>query len=147
MPNADIEALIRLNTLSPIVLTKYVVRGMMAEGGGRIVNMSSIVAATGFNGLSVYARHQGVAGRLHALAGARGRPARHHRQRDRAGLHRHRNDRRSRRRRPRAHRRAAARCAGWPRPTTSPAMAALLMGEGGRNITGTVLTVDAGATA
>jgi 3-oxoacyl-[acyl-carrier protein] reductase len=27
------------------------------------------------------------------------------------------------------------------------AMAALLMGEGGRNVTGSVLTVDAGATA
>jgi hypothetical protein len=26
-------------------------------------------------------------------------------------------------------------------------MAALLMGEGGRNVTGSVLTVDAGATA
>ena len=28
---------------------------MMAEGRGRVVNISSIVAATGFNGLSVYA--------------------------------------------------------------------------------------------
>jgi len=33
MANADIEALLRLNTLAPIVLTKYVVRGMMAEDG------------------------------------------------------------------------------------------------------------------
>src|SRR5271169_452337 len=55
MANADIEALLRLNTLSPIVLTKYFVRGMMAEGRGRIVNISSIVAATGFNGLAAYA--------------------------------------------------------------------------------------------
>jgi 3-oxoacyl-[acyl-carrier protein] reductase len=54
MPDADIEALIRLNTLSPIVLSKYVVRGMMAQRRGRVVNMSSIVASTGFNGLSVY---------------------------------------------------------------------------------------------
>ena len=55
MANADIEALLRLNTLSPIVLSKYVVRGMMAEGRGRIVNISSIVASTGYNGLAAYA--------------------------------------------------------------------------------------------
>src|SRR6202021_3796591 len=55
MPDAEIEALIRLNTLSPIMLSKYIVRGMMAEGRGRVVNVCSIVASTGFNGLSVYA--------------------------------------------------------------------------------------------
>jgi 3-oxoacyl-[acyl-carrier protein] reductase len=49
-----IEQLVRMNTLSPIVLTKYVVRSMMADGGGRIVNIASIVAATGYSGLSVY---------------------------------------------------------------------------------------------
>jgi 3-oxoacyl-[acyl-carrier protein] reductase len=55
---ADIERTVRLNTLSPIVLTKHAVRAMMAEGGkaggGRIVNISSIVSATGFSGLAVY---------------------------------------------------------------------------------------------
>ena len=56
---SQIEALIRLNTLSPIVLTKHVVRGMMAKGEGRIVNISSIIASTGYSGLSVYgASHQ-----------------------------------------------------------------------------------------
>jgi 3-oxoacyl-[acyl-carrier protein] reductase len=55
MPNSQIESLIRLNTLSPIVLTKYVVRRMMSEGGGRIVNIASITALTGYTGLSVYA--------------------------------------------------------------------------------------------
>src|SRR3954447_11583641 len=54
MRDADIERLIRINTLSPIVLTKYVVRTMMSSGGGRIVNISSIVSFTGFSGLSVY---------------------------------------------------------------------------------------------
>jgi 3-oxoacyl-[acyl-carrier protein] reductase len=54
MPNAHIERLIRVNTLSPIVLTKYVVRSMMADGGGRIVNVASIVGFTGYSGLSVY---------------------------------------------------------------------------------------------
>jgi 3-oxoacyl-[acyl-carrier protein] reductase len=54
MPDAQIEKLVRLNTLAPVILTKYIVRSMMADGGGRIVNVSSIVSFTGFNGLSVY---------------------------------------------------------------------------------------------
>jgi len=54
MHNSQIERLIRLNTLSPIVLTKYVVRHMLADGGGRIVNVASIVGFTGYSGLSVY---------------------------------------------------------------------------------------------
>jgi 3-oxoacyl-[acyl-carrier protein] reductase len=54
MHNSDIEKLVRLNTLAPIILTKYVVRGMMAGGEGRIVNIASIIASTGYGGLSVY---------------------------------------------------------------------------------------------
>src|SRR6202007_1091199 len=54
MHNTEIEARLRLNTLSPIILTKYIVRQMMADGAGRIINMSSIIATTGYNGLSVY---------------------------------------------------------------------------------------------
>ena len=55
MPNSQIEQLVRLNTISPMVLTKYVVRSMMADGGGRIVNIASITAFTGYSGLAVYA--------------------------------------------------------------------------------------------
>lgn len=54
MPNAQIEQLVRVNMISPIVLTKYVVRSMMADGSGRIVNIASIIASTGYSGLSVY---------------------------------------------------------------------------------------------
>jgi 3-oxoacyl-[acyl-carrier protein] reductase len=54
MHNAQIEQLVRLNTLSPIVLSKYVVRFMMADGGGRIVNIASIIGSTGYSGLAVY---------------------------------------------------------------------------------------------
>jgi 3-oxoacyl-[acyl-carrier protein] reductase len=54
-PTHQIERVVRLNTISPMVLTKYVVRAMMADGGGRIVNISSITAFTGYSGLSVYA--------------------------------------------------------------------------------------------
>jgi 3-oxoacyl-[acyl-carrier protein] reductase len=55
MHNSRIEELVRLNTLSPIVLSKYVVRAMMAAGAGRIVNVASIVGFTGYSGLSAYA--------------------------------------------------------------------------------------------
>jgi len=54
MPNSRIEELVRVNLLSPIILSKYVVRRMMADGEGRIVNMASITAFTGYSGLSVY---------------------------------------------------------------------------------------------
>jgi 3-oxoacyl-[acyl-carrier protein] reductase len=50
-----IEQVVRLNTVSPMVLTKHVVRYMMADGRGRIVNISSITAFTGYSGLAVYA--------------------------------------------------------------------------------------------
>jgi 3-oxoacyl-[acyl-carrier protein] reductase len=53
-PNAQIVRLVQVNTLSPIILTKYVVRHMMADGGGRVVNVASIVGFTGYSGLSAY---------------------------------------------------------------------------------------------
>jgi 3-oxoacyl-[acyl-carrier protein] reductase len=55
MHNSQIEGLVRVNTLSPIVLTKYVVRAMLSERSGRIVNVASIIGFTGYGGLSVYA--------------------------------------------------------------------------------------------
>ncbi len=54
MKNSQIEELLRVNTLAPIMLSKYVVRSMMADGGGRIVNVTSIIGFTGYAGLSVY---------------------------------------------------------------------------------------------
>jgi 3-oxoacyl-[acyl-carrier protein] reductase len=54
MKNSQIEELLRVNTLAPIMLSKYVVRAMMADGGGRIVNVTSIIGFTGYSGLSVY---------------------------------------------------------------------------------------------
>jgi 3-oxoacyl-[acyl-carrier protein] reductase len=54
MQYSQIEQLIRINVLSPIMLTKHIVRGMMSAGQGRIVNMLSIMAFTGYSGLSVY---------------------------------------------------------------------------------------------
>ena len=55
MHERDIEHSIKINLHSPIVLTKYVSRSMLLGGEGRIINISSIIASTGFSGLSVYA--------------------------------------------------------------------------------------------
>src|SRR6201997_4930403 len=146
MHNSEIEALMRLNVLSPIILTKYVVRNMMADGGGRIINMSSIIASTGYNGLSVYGATKAAAtGFTRSLAREVGKlgitvnaiapgfidteltyslgPEQRQRIAGRSALRR------------------------LPETDDVASMVEYLLGEGGRNITGTVLTVDAGNTA
>ena len=55
MPLPAIERLVRLNTLAPLVVAKHAVRPMMSAGAGRVINMTSIIASTGYSGLSVYA--------------------------------------------------------------------------------------------
>jgi len=54
MKDGDIEHLVRLNVTVPLTLTKYVVRSMLTERQGRIVNISSVVALAGYSGLSAY---------------------------------------------------------------------------------------------
>jgi 3-oxoacyl-[acyl-carrier protein] reductase len=146
MHNSDIEALVRLNVLSPVILTKYIVRHMMADGEGRIVNISSIIASTGYNGLSVYgatkaaatgftrslAREVGKVGiTVNAIApgfidteltqglGGEGRD--------------------------KIAKRSALR--RLPEANDVACMVEYLFGDGGRNITGSVMTIDAGNTA
>lgn len=55
MHNSEINSLLNLNIQAPILLSKYLLRPMLLNQNGRIVNISSIIARTGFNGLSVYA--------------------------------------------------------------------------------------------
>jgi 3-oxoacyl-[acyl-carrier protein] reductase len=50
----DVERLIGLNVTAPILLTKHVLKSMLAQGEGRIINISSIVSLTGYSGLSAY---------------------------------------------------------------------------------------------
>ncbi len=146
MHNSDIERLVRLNTLSPIVLTKYIVRAMMADGAGRIVNMSSIIASTGFNALSVYAATKAaLVGFTRSLAREVGSlgitvnavaPGFIDTELT-AGLDAKGRDKI-------AGRSAMKRLAA---PDDVARMVEFLMGDGGRNITGTVMTVDGGSTA
>jgi 3-oxoacyl-[acyl-carrier protein] reductase len=55
MHEHDVAQSLLVNLQSPIVLTKYVSRSMLLGGAGRIINISSIIGSTGFSGLSVYA--------------------------------------------------------------------------------------------
>lgn len=55
MHDSQIETLVAVNLTGTLLLTKYAVRSMLLQRSGRIVNISSIIATTGFNGLSVYA--------------------------------------------------------------------------------------------
>jgi 3-oxoacyl-[acyl-carrier protein] reductase len=66
----EIERVLKLNTVSPLIITKYVLRGMFADGqGGRIVNIASIAAWAGSSGLAAYgASKAALIGATHSLA-------------------------------------------------------------------------------
>jgi 3-oxoacyl-[acyl-carrier protein] reductase len=65
----DISELIRVNIEAPILLTKYLVRPMLMNRAGRIINISSIIASTGYSGLSIYgATKAAVAGFTRSLS-------------------------------------------------------------------------------
>ncbi len=146
MRDEQIESLLRLNTLAPIILSKYVVRSMMVERAGRIVNIASIVASTGYSGLSAYsaskaalvgftrslAREVGQLGiTVNAIAPGFVATEMTH---DLSGGQREQIMRRS------ALRRMAE-------AKDIAGSVEFLLGEKGRNITGITLTVDAGNTA
>lgn len=146
MRDQDIQRLIQLNTVSPIVLSKYVLKSMMSQREGRIVNIASIVAATGYSGLSVYsatkasmigftrslAREVGQLGiTVNALAPGFVATEMTHELSE--------SQRQTIARRSALHR--------MPEPVDIANSVEFLLGEGGRNITGTVITIDAGNTA
>jgi 3-oxoacyl-[acyl-carrier protein] reductase len=146
MHASQVEALVRLNVTAPILITKHVVRGMMQAGEGRIVNMASIIASTGYSGLSVYgATKAAMVGFTKSLAREVGRlgitvnaiaPGFIDTELT-AGLGEEGRDQ--------VARRSALRRLAEAEDVAR--MAAFLLGDGGRNITGQVLTVDAGNTA
>jgi 3-oxoacyl-[acyl-carrier protein] reductase len=144
MPVARIEELVRVNMLSPLVLTRCVVRSMLAETSGRIVNVASILGIRGYAGVSVYsATKAALIGFTRALASEVGpsgitvnavAPGFLDTQmtRDLADLHE------------RVVRRAPLRRIA--EIDDAAAAVAFLLGPGAKNITGTVLTVDAGSS-
>lgn len=146
MPERAIEQLVRLNVTAPMVLTKYLVRSMMTQRDGRVVNVSSVVASTGYSGLSVYAATKAsLVGFTRSLAREVGplgitvnavAPGFVDTEMTHAldATHRAQIARRS----------ALGRL---PEVADVAAAVGFLFSEGARNITGTVMTVDAGNTA
>ncbi|HEY1544651.1 MAG TPA: SDR family NAD(P)-dependent oxidoreductase [Xanthobacteraceae bacterium] len=146
MHNSKIEALIRVNTVSPIVLTKYVVRSMMAEGGGRVVNVSSIIGFTGYSGLSVYgATKASMLGFTRSLAREVGRLGVNVNAVAPGFMDTEMTQGLEGEQRQKVARRSALRRLAEVDDVANAV--AFLLGEGGKSITGTVLTVDAGSTA
>lgn len=146
MPASQIEQMVQVNLVSPMVLTKAVVRGMMSEGAGRIVNISSITAFTGYSGLAVYgATKSALIGFSRSLAREVGRmgvsvncvaPGFIDTQMT-SGLEGE--------QRERVVRRSALRRLADVNDVASAVE--FLLSDGAKNITGTVVTVDAGSTA
>jgi len=146
MPVTQIEQMVQVNLVSPIVLTKAVVRGMMSDGAGRIVNIASIMAFTGYSGLAVYgATKSALTGFSRSLAREVGRMGVNVNcvapgfveTRLTSGLEGEERERLIRRS-------ALRRLAGVDDVASA---VEFLLGDGAKNITGTVITVDGGSTA
>jgi 3-oxoacyl-[acyl-carrier protein] reductase len=57
----NLEKTFRINVISPIMLTKYLIRDMLLHNtGGSLVHISSVSAHTGYKGLSMYAASKGA---------------------------------------------------------------------------------------
>jgi 3-oxoacyl-[acyl-carrier protein] reductase len=146
MPDSEIERLIRINTLSPILLTKYISRAMLADGAGRIVNVASIVASNGFNGLSAYAATKAsLIGFTRSLARELGRVGVTVNAIAPGFIATEMTHELSPEDRERIARRSALQRLAEIDDVANAVE--FLLGDGARNITGTVMTIDAGATA
>jgi len=146
MRDEEIERLIRLNTLSPIVLTKHVARSMMSERAGRIVNISSIVATTGYQSLSAYsATKASLIGFTRSLARELGQLGITVNAVAPGFVDTEMTSRMDARQREQIIRRSALR--RLPEPADVAATVEFLLSDQARNITGTTITVDAGNTA
>lgn len=146
MPASQIQQLVLVNTVSPIILTRSLVRSMVADGEGRIINISSITAFSGYKGLSVYSATKAAAvGFTKSLAREVG-PAGVTVNAIAPGfISTDLTEQMTMEQRQKVERRSALR-----RLTGVDDVAAavhFLLSEDATNITGTVLTVDAGSTA
>jgi 3-oxoacyl-[acyl-carrier protein] reductase len=146
MRDQDIQRLIQLNTVSPILLSKYVVRSMMAQRNGRIVNIASIVASTGYSGLSVYsASKASLLGFTRSLAREVGQLGITVNAIAPGFIDTEMTQELNESQREQIARRSALK--RLPDPIDVARSIEFLLGEGGRNVTGTTLTIDAGNTA
>jgi 3-oxoacyl-[acyl-carrier protein] reductase len=146
MRDRDIQRLIQLNTMSPILLSKYVVRSMMAQREGRIINIASIVATTGYSGLSVYsATKASLLGFTRSLAREVGQLGITVNALAPGFIATEMTQKLDESQREKIARRSALK--RMADPSDVARSVEFLLGDGGRNITGTTITIDAGNTA
>lgn len=146
MPISHIEELVRVNLLSPMVLTKHAVRGMMSDGTGRIVNVSSVVAFTGYSGLAAYgATKSALVGFTKSLAREVGRAGVNVNSVAPGFIDTQLTQGLDEAQRDRIVRRSALRRLAEVDDVAEAVE--FLLSERSKNITGTVITVDAGSTA
>jgi 3-oxoacyl-[acyl-carrier protein] reductase len=147
MRDAQIERVVRLNTLSPLVLTKHVVRSMMVAGqGGRIVNIASIAGLTGYSGLSAYsATKASLIGFARALAREVGAVGINVNAIAPGFIDTDMTDSLGGQQREQIVRRSALRRLAGADDIADAVE--YLLGDKAKNITGTVMTIDAGSTA
>jgi 3-oxoacyl-[acyl-carrier protein] reductase len=129
-----------------MVLTKYLARGMMTAGAGRIVNVSSIIAFTGYNALSVYAATKAsMIGFTKSLAREVGRLGVTVNAVAPGFIETAMTGEMDEAERGRVANRSALKRLAEPQDVADAV--AYLMSDRARNVTGTVLTIDAGSTA
>src|SRR5665213_738153 len=146
MHNSKIEHLVRMNTLSPMIVTKYVARSMMADGGGRIVNVASSIGFTGYSGLAAYAATKAsMIGFTRSLAREIGSLGINVNAVAPGALETDMAEILDDRQREQIVRRSALHRLASVEDVAHAVE--FLLGEGSRSITGTVVTVDAGSTA
>jgi len=146
MHEKDIDLMMRINLHAPVLLAKYFCRGMLINREGRIVNISSIIASTGFSGLAAYgATKAGLIGFTKSLARELGKVgitvncvAPGYMETDMTGLLTGAKLNSIRRRSP---------LARFPSTNEVATAVAYLLSDDATAVTGTVLTVDAGSTA
>lgn len=146
MHNSDIERTIAVNLTAPILLTKYLSRGMLDARQGRIVNITSVVASTGYRGLSVYASTKaGLEGFTRSLARDLGRRQITVNCVAPGFMHTEMTESLGSEALSTITRRSPL--GRLPEPTSVAALTSFLLGPAGADISGSVFTVDAGNSA
>lgn len=142
---SEISKVLRVNLEAAILMSKYACRSMLNKRRGRIINVSSIIASTGFNGLAVYgASKAGLEGFTRSLSRELGRAnitvnciaSGYMETEMTAGLQGDKLDS-VRRRAP----------LGLPKTTDVAGAAAYLLSDEAARMTGAIMTIDGGSTA
>lgn len=59
MEVVDFEAVVKVDLIAPFIVSKHVVKGMIERGGGKIINICSMMSELGRNSVGAYAAAKG----------------------------------------------------------------------------------------